>query len=578
MTRRAPVSGPIPLARNFLSILRFPILAPRRAPAAAVLVLALCLFVPVTAGAGEAPSLSPKQWREDLKFTLQKLKDIHPALYRRVKADSLEAAAKDLNRIIPELNDDQVAVGLMRLVSMIQDGQTMIVPAEAKSGGAFFPIRFQHFSDGLFITEAPKEHAELAGAKVLQIGGVLAEVAFDRVSGLLSYDNAFTRLERGPAALVTPSIAHGAGLARTRDSLEVTVQTRAGGRKTVRVAAVSDDAGPEWLWKEEGLPVAESVTAIDHVSEFPVSRRRDKSYWYAYLPDQRILYVQFNAVQNDKEEPFERFCSRMWEEVDRRQVSKVILDVRNNEGGMNRMLNPLLHGFIKRDAINRRGRFLMLTGRGTNGSAVDCQAFLEEHTNVLFVGEPSGAAPNHAGDPVRYVLPQSGLPLQVSKYFWTNSMPWDKRSTIQPHVPVSVSSKDYFAGKDPVFEAAVALEDYKSLPDILRAAASEGVAKARVAYREYRKRFPEEFGETAERDINYLGYTLLSEDQTDAAIVVFRLNTELFPESWNVWDSLGEGLMRKGDKAGAIANYEKSLKLNPENTGGKMMLRTLREK
>jgi len=578
MTLRTSVGGRIPLVRNFLSIRGFPILALRRAPAAAVLAVFLCLLAPVTAGAGETSSLSPKQWREDLKFTLQKLKDIHPSLYRRVKADSLEAAAKTLNRIIPELNDDQVAVGLMRLVSMVQDGQTMIVPPEAKPGGAFFPIRFQHFSDGLFITEAPKDHAELAGAKVLRIGGVSADAAFENVSGLLAYDNAFTRLERGPAALVTPSIAHGAGLTRTRDSLEVTVQTQAGGRKTVRVAAVSDGSGLEWLWKEEGLPVAESVSAIDHVSEFPVSRRRDKSYWFAYLPDQKIVYIQFNAVQNDKEEPFERFCSRMWEEVDRRAVDKVILDVRHNEGGMYRMLNPLLHGFIKRDAINRRGRFLMLTGRATNGSAVDCQAFLEEHTDVLFVGEPSGASPNHAGDPARYVLPQSGLPLQVSKYFWTNSMPWDKRSTIQPHVPVSVSSKDYFAGKDPVFEAAIALENYKSLPDLLRASASEGVAKARAVYREYRKRFPEEFGETAERDINYLGYTLLSEDQIDAAIVVFRLNTELFPESWNVWDSLGEGLMRKGDKAGAIANYEKSLKLNPENTGGKMMLRTLREK
>ena len=545
----------------------------------AVLATALWLATPVQAVAGEAPSISPKQWREDLKFALQKLKDIHPSLYRRMKSDSLEVAAKNLNRIIPELNDDQVVVGLMRLVSMVQDRQTLMVPAESKvAGGAYFPLRFQHFSDGLFITEAPKEHADLAGAKVLRIGNVEAESAFDRVSGLLSYDNAFTRLHRGPMALVTPSIVHGAGLTRTRDSLEVTVRTRTGAKRTERIAAVPDESGGEWLWNEEGLPVPDAVSAIDGVSEFPVSRRRDKNYWFAYLPDQKILYLQFNAVQHDKDEPFEQFCARMWREVDKQEVNKLILDVRHNGGGMSRITNPLLHGFIKRDEINRRGRFLMLTGRATGGAAVDCQAFLEEHTSVLFVGEPSGTSPNHADDPGRYVLPQSGLSLQVSKYFWTNSMPWDKRAAIQPHVPVSVSSKDYFAGKDPVFEAAVALQNYQSLSDQLRVAADEGVAKARAVYREYRKLFPEEFGQTAEREINYLGYTLLSEGKTDAAIVIFRLNTELFPESWNVWDSLGEGLMRKGDKAGAIANYEKSVKLNPENTGGKMMLRTLREK
>jgi hypothetical protein len=344
------------------------------------------------------------------------------------------------------------------------------------------------------------------------------------------------------------------------------------------VAAVNDESGGEWLWTGGKLPVAETASAIDGVSEFPVSRHRDQDYWFAYLPDVKVIYVQFNAVRNDKEEPFERFCDRMWQEVDSREVDKFILDLRYNNEGMGRILNPLLHGVIKRDAINRTGRFLVLTGRETSGMAVDCQTFLEEHTNVLFVGEPSGASPNHADDPARYVLPQSGLALQVSRYFWTNSMPWDKRPAIQPQVPVTISSADYFAGRDPVYDAAVALEGFKPLPDLLREAAPGGLAKARAVYRDFRKRFPEEFGETPERDINYLGYVLLSEAKVDEAIVIFRLNAELFPESWNVWDSLGEGLMTKGDKKEAIANYEKSLKLNPENVGGKSMLRVLREK
>jgi len=559
--------------------LQIAISALRRARAAALLAVVLGTATPAVAPAGEANSLTPAQWREDLKFAMTKIRDVHPMLHRRVKSDSLEAAVRNLERIIPELTDDQVLVGLMRLVSKIQDGQTMVVPWESKlAGDAFFPLRFQRFSDGLFITEAPKAQAELAGAKVLQIGGVAADEAFDRVSGLLSYDNAFTRLQRGPMALVTPALVRGSGLARTRDSLELAVRTRKGARRVARVAAVHDDSGGEWLWKDGNLPVAETVSAIVDVSEFPVSRRRDKDYWFAYLPDQKIVYVQFNAVKNDKEEPFDRFCERLWQEVDSKEVDKFILDLRYNDGGMGRILNPLLHGIIKRDAINRQGRFLVLTGRRTSGAAVDCQAFLEEHTNVLFVGEPSGASPNHADDAVRYVLPQSGLALHVSKYFWTNAMPWDRRAIVQPQIPVTISSADYFAGRDPVYEAAVALEDYKSFPDRLREAAPGGLAKARAAYRDFQKRFPESFGETREREINYLGYELLSEGSVDEAIVIFRLNTELFPESWNVWDSLGEGLMTKGDKKDAIANYEKSLKLNPENMGGKAMLRVLREK
>ena len=35
------------------------------------------------------------------------------------------------------------------------------------------------------------------------------------------------------------------------------------------------------------------------------------------------------------------------------------------------------------------------------------------------------------------------------------------------------------------------------------------------------------------------------------------------PESANAWDSLGEGYALAGDKQNAIANFKKSLSLNP---------------
>jgi Flp pilus assembly protein TadD len=60
------------------------------------------------------------------------------------------------------------------------------------------------------------------------------------------------------------------------------------------------------------------------------------------------------------------------------------------------------------------------------------------------------------------------------------------------------------------------------------------------------------------------------------AIAVFKLNVELYPGSWNVYDSLAEAYMNNGDKELAIANYEKSLALNPENANGAAMLKKLK--
>ncbi|MEW6511060.1 MAG: DUF2911 domain-containing protein [Bacteroidota bacterium] len=64
-----------------------------------------------------------------------------------------------------------------------------------------------------------------------------------------------------------------------------------------------------------------------------------------------------------------------------------------------------------------------------------------------------------------------------------------------------------------------------------------------------------------EVDINTLGYTYLQAGNTKEAIATFETNVKDHPNSWNVYDSLGEGLDAAGDTKGAIRNYEKALKM-----------------
>ena len=47
------------------------------------------------------------------------------------------------------------------------------------------------------------------------------------------------------------------------------------------------------------------------------------------------------------------------------------------------------------------------------------------------------------------------------------------------------------------------------------------------------------------------------------AITLFKLNTELFPHSANVWDSLGETFALTGNKNEAITCYKKALEISP---------------
>jgi tetratricopeptide (TPR) repeat protein len=82
-----------------------------------------------------------------------------------------------------------------------------------------------------------------------------------------------------------------------------------------------------------------------------------------------------------------------------------------------------------------------------------------------------------------------------------------------------------------------------------------------------------------ENQMNRLGYDLLyGARRTQDAIAVFQLNVEDFPESFNVYDSLGEAYMVNGEKELAIKNYQKSLEPNPNNTNGVEMLQKLQAK
>jgi CubicO group peptidase (beta-lactamase class C family) len=82
-------------------------------------------------------------------------------------------------------------------------------------------------------------------------------------------------------------------------------------------------------------------------------------------------------------------------------------------------------------------------------------------------------------------------------------------------------------------------------------------------------------GDISESSINSTGYQLLFAKKLPDSIQIFKLNVELHPQSWNVYDSLGEAYMNNGDKHLAIQNYKKSLDLNPNNTNGAEMLKKL---
>jgi len=78
-----------------------------------------------------------------------------------------------------------------------------------------------------------------------------------------------------------------------------------------------------------------------------------------------------------------------------------------------------------------------------------------------------------------------------------------------------------------------------------------------------------------EDELNALGYQLVQANKLEQAIRIFQLNVEAYPSSGNTYDSLAEAYMDDGNKPQAIANYKRSLQLNPANHNAVKMLQKL---
>ncbi len=100
------------------------------------------------------------------------------------------------------------------------------------------------------------------------------------------------------------------------------------------------------------------------------------------------------------------------------------------------------------------------------------------------------------------------------------------------------------------------------------------ISESLDGFRKIKREKPDDVS-VSENRLNNLGYMLMRQEKLMAAIEIFKLNVELYPNAWNVYDSLGEAYMNKGEKELAIANYKKSLELNPGNEGGAQMLKKL---
>src|SRR5688572_30256508 len=98
------------------------------------LVLISSLFVDSSAQhaapeqAAVSPKLTAEQWQADVRFLGEELPKQHRNAFHRLKREDFEAAVRKLHDAAPTMSEDEIIVGLMKVVAMIKDGHTNAIP------------------------------------------------------------------------------------------------------------------------------------------------------------------------------------------------------------------------------------------------------------------------------------------------------------------------------------------------------------------------------------------------------------------------------------------------------------------
>ena len=514
-------------------------------------------------------------WREDLRFMAGEMDQRHRNLYHTVSRATFDSTVASLDQRIPALARHEIIVELARIAALVQDGHTNVAPTrDPHIGFTTLPVKLYFFKDGLFVQAAHRSQAKLAGSRVVRIGGMTVDEAYARVRELVGRDNEMDARFFAPFLLAMPEILHALRITRSPD--EATFSLELGGKResvTLRplgpASMMPPDTDISWwpdsAWVDMRAPGAAPLWLREHPNT---------KYWLEHLPADRLVYVQYNQVANQEHESISQFADRLRALLDSAPNTRLVLDLRLNRGGNGSLNRPLLLSLIKSKTLEGRGKLFVLIGRSTFSAAQFLVNDLEQYTDAVFVGEPSGGKANSYGDSRKIILPNSKITVRVSTLWWQED-PRDVRQWKGPDVAAELTSRDYARNLDPALAAVRAYGPEPSAAERMAAALERGSIEAAMrAYRAYRADPRHAYVDT-EDQLNSLGYTLLEKERVQAAVAIFKLNAAEHPRSANAYDSLGDGYLKLGRKAAAIRSYRKSLELDPSNSNARNSLQKL---
>ncbi len=394
-------------------------------------------------------------WTEDLRFMAAEMERQHKNLYHSVSKEQFSRQVDAIEKRLPSMTRPQVIVALAQLTASVGDGHTNIYPTrDPRIGFHALPVTFTWFGPDLRIRAVHESQRGLLGARVVRIGAMDVADAHAAVRTMVGHDNEQGVRYWSQYLLAMPEVLHAFGVTSSEDDVSLTVEQEQSVR-TVRLrpfapvevmggdTATLFDRRPGWI---------DARDQSDHADATWLAHTRDVLR-FEHIGE--LLYVQMNQITDAPGETLEHFAGRLHDEIALTRPAKVAIDLRLNRGGNGTLIVPVIRALIQSTEIDQKGRLFVIIGQATFSAAQMFVDELEKYTNVTFVGEPTGSRGNTYSDSRRITLPNSGLTVRVSIYYWQYWHPTDTRTATAPAISAPLTFADYVANEDAALKAIV---------------------------------------------------------------------------------------------------------------------------
>jgi tetratricopeptide (TPR) repeat protein len=527
-------------------------------------------------------TVSTTQWQEDLKFLQHTVHKDYSFLFKKTTAAEFDQEVDKLYNDIPKLQEHEIIIGMARLISSFKYGHTVLGFRNMEGKFHRLPINLYHFSDGVYIQGAHKDYENAVGAKVIAISGMPIADVLKAVYPVVPSENDQFFKGYGMRYLLSPEVLHAQGVLKALTADVPFTLEKNGTTFETTIKALKN-----------GPPAEMSYGYMQQKGDWVDARNQDetplylknleKIYYYEYLPEKKTVYVRQSQIQDDPSENIPAFYDRVFDFIEKNDVERLVLDVRLNGGGNNYKNKDVVTRIIESKKINKVGNLFVIIGRRTFSACQNLVNELDNYTNAVFIGEPTGENVNFYGDNQRVDLPNSQIPVYLSFAWWQDKPQWEGAEWTAPHLALEMSFEDYKTNRDPILEASLSFSDsgyiidpMQYMTDLYMAGENEKLQSEAIRMiNDPTYRFFDFEGE-----LNKTGYNILGRGQHEEAVAIFSFVTQLFPNSANAWDSLAEGHLKAGQKEKAIEYYNKAISMDPHGPTGRNareMLKTIAE-